>query len=123
MPRAMYCLRQRIASGLVSPSCCRRARYVRVRGSQRNRDNAMVCDAVLADRSPPRFSRWRLVRPELAGIGATPQRAASECSRSGFLSGDQKLAGDVDPDARQGKQLWRGGGEQGGEFPDFVRHC
>jgi hypothetical protein len=87
MSRAMYRFRQRIASGLVGPSCRRRARYARVRGSQRNRDNAMVCNAVLAARSPPRFSRWRLVRPELAAIGVTPQRwanAASECSRSGL---------------------------------------
>jgi hypothetical protein len=36
--------------------------------------------AWLARRSPPRFSRWRWVRPEDAGIGAVPHRWAKEAS-------------------------------------------
>lgn len=47
----------------------------------------MVCGSRLACRSPPRLSRWRLVFPELAGIGAAPHRAAKEASvriRSGL---------------------------------------
>ena len=47
----------------------------------------MVWRALLAARSPPRLRRWRSVLPELAGMGAAPQRwarAASERSRSGL---------------------------------------
>jgi hypothetical protein len=43
--------------------------------------------AWLARRSPPRFSRWRSVRPEEAGMGAVPHRCAkagSERSRWGL---------------------------------------
>lgn len=47
----------------------------------------MVWRALFAARSPPRLRRWRWVRPEEAGIGATPARCAnppSEHMRSGY---------------------------------------
>ena len=46
-----------------------------------------MCRARLPEPSPPWCRRWRLVFPEEAGIGATPQsraKAASERSRSGL---------------------------------------
>lgn len=58
-----------------------------MRGSQRIRDSTTAWSALFAPRSPPRFSRWRMVLPLLAGIGATPQRwanAASERIRCGL---------------------------------------
>jgi hypothetical protein len=36
--------------------------------------------ALLAARSPPRESRWRVILPEDAGTGATPHSAANEAS-------------------------------------------
>jgi hypothetical protein len=47
----------------------------------------MRCSAALAWRSPPRLSRCRLVLPDDAGTGLTPQsaaKAASEWSRWGL---------------------------------------
>ena len=69
--------------------------------------SAMVCRALLAARSPPRLRRWRSVRPELAGMGAAPQR----CGEGGFAAqpvgvvagGGQQLAGDLGADARTGR--------------------
>src|SRR5947199_1111442 len=46
----------------------------------RCRDLAMVWRAALRVRSPPRLRRWRTVRPELAGTGLTPARAAKAAS-------------------------------------------
>jgi hypothetical protein len=51
------------------------------------RTRAMRHRAWLARRSPQRFSRWRWVRPEDAGMGAVPHRCAkagSEWSRWGL---------------------------------------
>ena len=51
------------------------------------RTMTMRHNALLAWRSPPRLSRWRVTLPEDAWIGDTPQRwaqAASERSRSGL---------------------------------------
>src|SRR3954453_21884088 len=65
----------------------------------------MMCRAKLACRSPPRLSRWRVVRPLLAGTGATPQRwakAASERSRSGLSPAVTSiLSGDLGADPGQ----------------------
>lgn len=51
------------------------------------RTNAMRCRAEFAALSPPRLRRWRVVRPDEAGMGAAPQsiaNAASEVIRSGL---------------------------------------
>ena len=61
-------------------------------------------------RSPPRLRRCRSVRPELAGMGATPQRWA----KRGFAAepvgvvagGGEQLPGDLGADAEQGDQAW-----------------
>ena len=48
---------------------------------------AMMCSALFAARSPPRFRQWRIVLPDEAGIGLTPQSAAklaSDDKRSGL---------------------------------------
>lgn len=55
-------------------SAARRARYARVVSSCRSRQRVILESAALAWRSPPRLSRWRVVRPEDAWTGATPQR-------------------------------------------------
>ena len=47
---------------------------------------AMMCRALLAARSPPRFSRWRIVLPDEAGTGLTPHSAAK-------LASDRKRSG------------------------------
>ena len=70
--RAMYRLMQRIASSLEWPWATRRATYSWVLGSSRNRPIAMMCNALFAARSPPRFMRCRVVLPEDAGTGLTP---------------------------------------------------
>src|SRR3954452_4305889 len=41
---------------------------------------AMICRALLAARSPPLLSRWRVVLPDEAGTGLTPHRAAKLAS-------------------------------------------
>src|SRR3954470_13047634 len=51
-----------------------------LRGSVRNRPMAMICRALLAARSPPLLSRWRVVLPDEAGTGLTPHRAAKLAS-------------------------------------------
>ena len=62
----------------------------------------------MAARSPPRLRRCRSVRPELAGMGAAPQRwarAASVRSRSGLSPAVvEQLPGDVGADAEQGAE-------------------
>lgn len=47
-----------------------------VHGSWRIRETAMMGSALLAALSPPRFRRCRIVLPENAGTGLTPQSAA-----------------------------------------------
>ena len=51
------------------------------------------CRARFAVRSPPRCSRWRVVLPEDAGMGATPQvrehRAAKVTKVPTLCSGDR----------------------------------
>ncbi len=42
--------------------------------------SAMVCKARFRARSPPRLSRWRMVRPLLAGSGLAPAKAAKAAS-------------------------------------------
>ena len=49
-------------------------------GQQRVRVAAMVWIARLSARSPPRLSRWRTVRPLLAGNGLAPASAANAAS-------------------------------------------
>jgi hypothetical protein len=44
------------------------------------RTRAIRCSALLAARSPPRESRWRVVLPEDAGTGAAPHSAANAAS-------------------------------------------
>src|ERR1700676_4214013 len=41
---------------------------------------AMICRALLAARSPPLLSRWRVVFPDEAGTGLTPHSAAKLAS-------------------------------------------
>ena len=56
----------------------------------RIRESTTMCKAELAWRLPPRFSRWRLVLPDEAGMGHAPQsiaKLASDVNRSGS-SGD-----------------------------------
>jgi hypothetical protein len=42
------------------------------------RTSAMRYSALLAARSPPRDSRWRVILPEEAGTGAAPHSAAKQ---------------------------------------------
>ena len=68
----------------------------------------------MAARSPPRLSRCRpVVRPLLAGCGATPQslaKAASLRMSLGVVAGcHEELAGELDTDAEQLDEF--GGGE------------
>ena len=62
----------------------------------------MMCSALLAARSPPRLSRCRIVLPDDAGTGLTPQSAAklaSDRSRSGLSPAvSSKLRGADVPD-------------------------
>src|ERR1700758_5641893 len=46
----------------------------------------MMCNALLAARSPPRLSRWRTVFPDDAGTGLTPHNDAK-------LASDRNLSG------------------------------
>ncbi|NYF57317.1 hypothetical protein [Micromonospora purpureochromogenes] len=59
------------------------------------------------------------MRPELAGMGATPQsraKAASDLSLWGVVAGgDEELPGGVDADAGQGDQVGGYGGDEGGQ--------
>ena len=75
--------------------------------------------ALLAWRSPLRLSRWRWVRPLLAGTGATPHRwakAASEVIRFGVVAGaGEELAGDLGADPGQGEQVGRDLADQLGD--------
>src|SRR6476661_10524839 len=74
-----------MASSFEWPSLTRRSTYAFVRGSVRSRPMAIMCNALLAARSPPRFRRCRVTFPDDAGTGLTPHRAAnpaSDCSRS-----------------------------------------
>ena len=57
-------------SRMVLPSALRRATYLRVRSSVLVRVNTMRHRAWLAWRFPPRLSRWWMVLPDDASIGA-----------------------------------------------------
>jgi hypothetical protein len=72
MRRARWRLRQRMASRVVLPSLVLRSMYRRVSAWQRARVTATRWIGALTRRLPPRSSRWRLVLPELTGIGARP---------------------------------------------------
>ena len=67
-------------SFVVRPSPSRRATYLRVRSSLLMRVNTMRQSAWLAWRLPPGLSRCRVVLPDDAGSGATPQRCAKAAS-------------------------------------------
>jgi len=62
--RTTYRFRHRWISLVDKPCADRRATYSRVRGSLRIRTMAMVQRALFAERSPPRFKRWRFVFPD-----------------------------------------------------------
>ncbi len=86
-----------------------------VAGWLRLRVSAMVCSARLSCRSPPRLRRWRVVRPEEAGIAG----GAGEGGERGFAGGvcrvrpaDQDLAGAGRADAGQLHQLGLDLGDQ-----------
>jgi hypothetical protein len=67
--------------------------------------------AVLSCRLPPRSRRWRLVLPELTGIGATPAARASLASVANRLApaiSPSSLAGSQRAEAGLGEQLRRG---------------
>jgi hypothetical protein len=72
--------------------------------------------ALLAWRSPPRFNRWRWVRPEDAGMAAAPHRcakAASPRSRWGLSPAVTSSCPAVStPYPRQGHQGGRAQGDQ-----------
>jgi hypothetical protein len=75
--------------------------------------------AVLIWRLPPRSRRWRLVLPELTGIGAIPPGAGQlgvggEPLGAGDLA--DQLAGRERPEARLGEQLRRGLGDELGDL-------
>lgn len=55
-------------------------RSARVSGSWVIRVMTAMCRARFSRRSPPRFSRWRTVLPEEAGIGFTPANEANAAS-------------------------------------------
>src|ERR687893_2925406 len=82
----------------------------------------MRYSAELAWRSPPRLSRWRVVLPEDACWGLTPQRAAKEASlrsRSGLSPAVMSRAAAVSgpmPRWVSNVGVWRGGGLGGGWF-------
>ena len=48
------------------------------------RTRVIVHKALLAERSPPRLSLWRVVLPDDAGWGLVPHRAANDDSPSPF---------------------------------------
>ncbi len=70
-------------------------------------------------RLPPRSRRWRLVLPELTGIGATPAARASLAS-AGEAAGAGDLADELGrgqrPEAGLGEQLRRDLGDQAGDL-------
>jgi hypothetical protein len=76
----------------------------------------MVCSAVLAARSPPRFNRWRSVRPELAGDGCDSAQVSEGSFGAQPLrivpGGDQELASDLSAHTGQSQQFRCGGGYQ-----------
>src|SRR5215470_6319383 len=70
----------RMISLRLLPVAVRLATKARVRGSEMVRRWAMTHSALLAARSPPRLSRWRLVLPDEACTGLAPHKAASAAS-------------------------------------------
>ena len=80
MRRVRWRLRQRIASLVLLPSARLRAMGSLVSAWQRMRVTAIRWIVALIWRLPPRSSRWRLVLPELTGIGAMPAARASLAS-------------------------------------------
>ena len=69
-----------MTSGLLIPSLVRRCMYSLVRRSWLSLTRTTRYRAALACRSPPRFSRCRLVLPEEAGTGLTPHNEAKAAS-------------------------------------------
>ncbi len=83
MRRTRCRLRLRIASRWVLPSARLRAMKSRGFGVAAGASEGDAMDGVaLSWRLPPRSRRWRLVLPELAGIGATPAARASLASEA-----------------------------------------
>ena len=85
-----------------------------MRGQLRMRQTAMAWVARLRARSPPRLSRWRTVRPLLAGIGLVPPRAANAgfaAAAAGVGEAHDGLRGVDRPDAKPA-------GEPGGDVAD-----
>src|SRR6266545_6452114 len=83
----MWRFKQRMISALDLPCLVRRSTSVWVGPCQAIRPTAIRYNARFASWLPPRFSRWRVVLPDAAGIGATPHscaKAASLRSRSGL---------------------------------------
>src|SRR3954470_15295613 len=74
-------------------------------------------------RLPPRSRRWRLVLPELTGIGATPAARASLASvanRCAPATSPTSLAAGQRPEAGLGEQLRR---DLGDELSDLGFEC
>src|SRR5438093_11008729 len=68
-----------------------------------------MCNARLSFRSPLRSRRWRIVFPEVAGIGAAPASLANAASDSIRPRCDQErdqLRGGVRSDTGLIEQLW-----------------
>src|SRR3954453_10767768 len=79
--------------------------------------------AVLSWRLPPRSRRWRLVLPELTGMGATPAARASLASvanRPAPAISPTRLGRGQRPDARLAEQLRR---ELRDELGDLGLEC
>src|SRR4249919_1188181 len=75
--------------------------------------------AVLIWRLPPRSRRWRLVLPELTGIGATPAARASLASlekRPAPATSPTSLAAVKGPNPGLGQQLRRDRGNERGDL-------
>lgn len=75
----------------------------------------IVWSARLSWRSPDLLRRWRVVKPDEAGIGAAPEKAAnaaSERNRPGVGPADEDLGSADRADAWQIQQLGSGGGDE-----------
>src|SRR3712207_7165650 len=112
-----------MASSFEWPSAMRLATWALVLGSVRSRPIAMMWSALLAARSPPRLRRWRVVLPEDAGTGLTPQSAAKPASdrRRSALSPAVRSSCAADPWPTEGViklgeagVVWQGVRAQGG---------
>lgn len=74
--RAMYHLKQLVASSFEWPADTRRATYSFVFGSSFKRPIVMICKALFAAPSPPLFKRCLVALPDETGTGLTPHRTA-----------------------------------------------